>query len=827
MAYRRPGVTVTQEFLGLVPALAAFTLPSVTVGAAYQLVNNDFLGTYGAVEALFPYASLLGGAIVDLSGPVDGGPATESDYPITLKEISATLRDAKVEVLGLQSTGAVAGSIFTDATDLQFADVVAGDVLKVQVAENVEIISERNDGASVSTPGQRNRLYAGVGNDTLFAQVKTGDSVTVVTGGYFGTQTFLVTAKVNSNILILDGDVNDGTGDVSNVTYSIAGDRGTTNEGEYTIRTKTSDNELVLVTPLADTPESPLSYSIVRKVGDVVLDRVSTTAGNGYVAEEEGVTLPLELTYEGFNIISGRLYVSYRALRTDLASEVRQFVNVASLNSVFGVGQILPANPLAYGVSIMLQNTVTPVHGLALDGNGVVNEVLAFTAALDVLELIDMYAIAVLTHSPVVHTMFKNHVEQMSMPNKKLERVVIFNSKLVDVMVLKEESTTVSTINGSRQIVGLQLDGEANAVIASSTLIDGTAGQFANVKKGDNVVVVSGTNVTPGTYTVLAVVDENTLTLDRGFITSSISSDINYYIYRLDGLAAGGASFYDRNASFLADGIASGHYLNILSGNYAGRYKIAVVLSDREVTLHPAVIAAQTLVTGVEYQVDRDLQKYEQADAVKGYSEAFASRRCVHVWPDDLQVPIGQQLYYVPGFFACSAIAGLVTGLPTQQGFTNLAISGFLGFRHSTRYFSEEDLDAIADGGTMILAQDGASQPLYVRHQLTTDRSAIKFQEFSVTKNVDFIAKFLRNSYSRYIGQYNIVDTTMDSLRTTGGAAIKFLKEKTKVPRFGGVIRTGSLKYVKENAEQIDTVDIRFSFGIPIPLNNIDIVIEV
>ena len=828
MAYRRPGVTVTQEFLGLVPALATFALPSVAVGPAFQLVSDDFLGGYDAAETLYSYASLLGGAIVDLGGPVDGEvPDLPPPFPITLKDVSATLRTARVEVLALQATGSVAANIFSDATDSQFIDVAAGDIVKVSATTGVEVVATHTDGATVATAGQRNRLYAGLDNAGLFAAVKVGDTVTVTPGGYFGTQEFHVVSKVGSETLILDDDINDGVADVTDVNYFITGDRGSENAGDYIVRSKTDDNTLVLTSPLPYAVEALLSYSIVRKVGDIALSRVSTVAGNGFVASPEGITLPMDLTYEGKAVVYGLLYASYRALRTDLASEVREYVNTASLTSVFGVGQIQPANLLAYGLSIMLQNTVTPVNGLGLDANAFVDEVLSYTATLDVLERGEMYAIALLTHSPVVHTMYKNHVEQMSVPAMKLERVVIFNSRLVDLMVLKEAATTVTTVSGSRQIVGVQVDGAVVSALAANVLTDATAAQFHNVRKGDSVVITSGTNVIAGTYGVVGVTDDNTLLLSGSIVSSGTPSDISYYIYRKDGLAAGGASFYDRNASFVADGIASGHKFTILSGDFKGRYTIATVVSDKEITLSPVVIEAQTLATGIEYQIDRDLQKSEQADAVKGYSEAFASRRCVHLWPDQLELPVGQSLYLVPGFFGCCAIAALTTGLPTQQGFTNLAISGFLGLRHSSKYFTETQLDNIADGGTMVLAQDRASQPLVVRHQLTTDRSSIKFQEYSITKNVDFVAKFLRTTYKKFVGQYNIVDTTMDALRITGNSAIKFLKDKTRVPKFGGVVRSGTLKSLKENTEQIDTVDIRFGFGIPVPLNNIDIVIEV
>jgi hypothetical protein len=92
---------------------------------------------------------------------------------------------------------------------------------------------------------------------------------------------------------------------------------------------------------------------------------------------------------------------------------------------------------------------------------------------------------------------------------------------------------------------------------------------------------------------------------------------------------------------------------------------------------------------------------------------------------------------------------------------------------------------------------------------------------------VDFIAKFLRSTYARFIGPYNIVDTTMDELKTTAGAAIKFLVEDTRRPKIGGLARSGTLKSIEEDETQIDTVRISFGFSIPIPLNHIGITIEV
>jgi hypothetical protein len=302
---------------------------------------------------------------------------------------------------------------------------------------------------------------------------------------------------------------------------------------------------------------------------------------------------------------------------------------------------------------------------------------------------------------------------------------------------------------------------------------------------------------------------------------------VQYFIQRKDGLGADGKSFYDRSATFLTGGVAAGYFVEILSGPYAGRFAIATVTGEKDLVLAEAILGVNALVPGVNYKITRDLSKDEQAANIAGYSSALGSRRVVHTWSDAVEAPIGQNIFLVPGYYAAVTIAALTTGLPPQQGFTNLQVSGFLGIKHSTKYFSEDQLNVIADGGTLLFVQEGPGQPLLIRHQLTTDRSSIKFQEYSVTKNVDFIAKFLRNAFKGPIGKYNIETTTMDYLKTISTSSINFLKNSTRLPFIGGNIRDGSLVSLTENVDQIDTVDIRFALQIPIPLNYIDIVIEV
>lgn len=623
MAYRRPAVTVTQEFVGLQPALAAFSLPNCIIGPAFSIVRDAAAGSISGngSDVSLAYPGLLVGQTVDLS-------AEDPSFPITSRPVSAKATNVMVTIESAQ-TYSVAGTM------------------------------------SVSS-----------------ANAKEGDKIVVASGD---------------------------------------------NAGTYTVRSA-SGGVATLTTPLADPTEPSIVADLVRKGADTTLE------SDEFTASSTAVTILAGLKVGGYNVRSADFKVSYRALRNDLAANVREFSRLSDLQAFFGVDQIHPQNTLAYGLQIALQNTVTPVNGLGLNEMGMADEVLAHQAALDVLTMTEMYALAPLTQSPAVASIYKSHVESMSTSARAKERIVVTNRKLLTVQTL-------------------------------------SAASFGTV-------------------------------------------------------SADGTKLTNPSASFITDGIAAGMFVQVSEGApHVGRHKIGSVISETEL-LFQTPLTTTSSATAVSFVLNRDMTRSEQAEFIASYSRSLGSRRVVSLWPDELRAPVANVLQTVPGYFGACAIVALVTGLPTQQGFTNLAISGFLGLNHSTKYFNEEQLDTIAGGGTMILSQDGPEQPLFIRHQLTTDTSAIKFQELSLTKNVDFASKFIRNQYKPYIGRYNIVNTTLDELRTTAKSIITFLSETTRLPRVGAVIRGGQLKTLAEDPTQIDTVRMRFKLDFPVPLNNIDITIE-
>lgn len=626
MAYRAPGVTVTQEFANAQPSLATFALPNVIVGPIFQIVTRASSGTYVGATATLEWAGKLSGSLIDLR-PADSGDLI--GFPVKVE-----LKDAVVELLT------------SSAGEVELADL---NVL-------VDATSE------------------------VFAGVEAGDVVVVASGPLAGNYT--VREKIDANTLRL------------NETFASA--------------------------------STDIGYSIRRNVG---ADGSLIVVESATLDPELGVTIPGGLTAGGLDIVHATVLLTYRALRLENSSDVKEYGTVAELQADFGLDQIVPENPAVFGAYLALSNSVTKTHLLGLKAEFLVDEPLAYLIAFDVLKLTDMYAITVLTQNTAVHTVLKAHVEGMSVPTKKLERVGIVNRRLVTTSVVSGEKTGAT--------------------------MDGT----------------------------------------RKFLTKT-------------------------GATFITDGVVPGHFV----AGPAGRVKIVAVVSQTRLEL------AEAAPTDLEdaFVVERDLTKTEQARAMAAYARSLGSRRVVMTYPDVVKIPSGNLIRELPGFFLNCAVGALTTGLPTQQGLTNLSVALYTGVVHSTKYFDADQLNEIADGGVMIFVQEILDQTaLFVRHQLTTDRSAIKFQEYSVTKNVDFIAKFIRANHERFIGQYNIVDSTFDDLKTNAKGIINFLTESTRLPKIGGVIRSGKLASIEQDPSNIDAIVERYELDIPIPLNNLDITIVV
>lgn len=945
MAVRRPGVEVIQDFQQAAASLNLPSLPSLMVGPGFEIATDVESGTYDETAGApteFPFTVATVGAIVDLTEPPTSEAEANAHMPV-----GVTLSDMMLEQKSTATTGVVTlgSTTFNDATGSAFA------------AFDPDASGAPNYWVEISASG-------------------TVDSADV--------KRHFVVSKTDNNNLVLAGEIIASSTDV-----------------EYRILVERASE----VVP-------------VDEFGDYGISKAST-----------GVTINPGLTAsDGLVVVEADILLSWRALRVDLAGALSVFTDTDSLEAIFGVGSIVPANPGGYAVSLALLNTTTEVNFTGLAADFYTAEETSFNTALEYVEDKDVYGLAILTHNTAVHQAAKTHVEGASVSTVGRERVAFVNRKLVSTAIEVPTSgigsiTSAGTGNGTSDVglinngkfrdptngayitdavgVGYYLEisaytavegiqrsvtpneadfmedtvrnvgettfgmsngaftvadeGRIMCVDGATTLANDkqyaiAGGDFidANTIKSaitctdelmaattrtwittlDRVVTVVGTDdlvyatrtwtfATGATFTSADIgrlihITGTSNTNDGFFVIESVPSttsivtetvnsggsnetfagtevlnvmDVNREILRdlvsdsVNGtnhnwtikgasftsadvgrtLRVAGAQVGANDDDFVIEEIISSEIVrtaalpspstetfNGLAGSLTQldivsitpsttedayitgtRHAIASIQSESEIRLaaDPTSGFGGTL-EDVVYTITRDLSRTEEAAFIAGYSSSFATRRVMHTWPDVLAVSINGTSTKVPGYFAGAVYSGMTAGLPSQTGFTNLAVAGFVGRENGDDRFNDTQLDAIASGGTTILVQSVPGAALTTRHQLTTDVSTIYFQEFSVTKNVDLIAKFFRRLLAPYIGIYNITDTVLDIIKTRVESGITFLLA-ARVQRVGAPIRRGALSNISESEILPDTVEVEIEIDVPLPLNNIKITLLV
>jgi hypothetical protein len=614
-------------------------------------------------------------------------------------------------------------------------------------------------------------------------------------------------------------------------------------DGKHLIISKTSDTEVELADELQNAIAGTSVYEVLELVSEIdysgtFADVAGTlTSTTGITAEAALVTLPLNLSSDPDDAAgdpvseADDVLIGYRALRTDLADSLDVYTDLDSLEAVFGVGNVLPTNPYAYGVNVALNNTTTNVNATGLRSTYFTAEDTAYQSALEFVESEDVYGLCILTQSTTVHQTLDSHVTGQSVSTVGRERIGFINRKLstysVEVPTSGVGYTTTAGTNNGLSPAG-----------TNTTFKDPTNGDFIT----DGVTTAMFLEIDTGGYTEVEGVAVATSTADAGdsitaatrtIVVANAPADFTSEHVGMT-MRIANATNGANNADWVIESVTNITTVVVLDPGTAlvdeagptaflegTRHPINSVDSNTQLTMttDPTNGFYGTL-EDMEYRITDDLTRTEQATFLAGYATSFANRRLVSVWPDTCFATVSGSATELPGFYLGCALSGLTAGLPSQQGFTNLSFTGFTALDNSNNYFTDAQLDIVAGGGNLIVAQDVAEAPVFVRHQLTTDTSTIQFQELSVTKNVDLVARFFRRLYGPFIGKYNITDALLDILKSITVAGITFLKDQTS-PRVGGVLRDGSISELAEDATQPDTVNITIDINIPYPLNNI------
>ena len=419
-------------------------------------------------------------------------------------------------------------------------------------------------------------------------------------------------------------------------------------------------------------------------------------------------------------------------------------------------------NPLALGLYFALLNAPgAQVSGIgvdAVDASNPYGTIEAFTRAAEALEQYEVYAIAPLTHDETVGEVFTAHVTSMSDPASKGERVCLFNysqpTKKIDTLV-------TSGLTGN--------------TVGSTGLVFDTG--IANLS-----ALVQAKGVDP----------VGTIPANSGLFLYIDSSTKNYSIASISG------SVVTLRTSFVAGENDDSFYsTTVLSGT----------LIDEPFNVR--VRGAALVLAGSSLP-----DKLGIAETCQTRSQAIGNRRVWSVVPDKAAATLGGIEQVIEGFYLSAAVAGMIAQQPPQQSFTNFPMTGFTRVIGSNDYFTEKQLNIIAAGGNYIIVQDTPGTPLISRMALTTDMTSLETRTDSITKIVDFTAKFMRQGLRSYIGRFNITQGFLDSLGHVCQGLIGFLVDI-------GVLIGGNLNNIVQDETAPDTVLIDVTLDVPFPCNYI------
>lgn len=498
-----------------------------------------------------------------------------------------------------------------------------------------------------------------------------------------------------------------------------------------------------------------------RPFPDAYLDDSNNLVINSQLLRDQVTGYPLDpLT----NL--GSLYIQFKALRKDVTSSAKnagvlRIPDQETLEAV--LDPLTEDNPLGLATFLCMLNAprlevkclgVDEVTAAAPEGTTA-----AYARAASLLEAEEVYALAPLTQDEITHGLWMSHVLAMSEPDQAGERIVFFNKKMPTrknpgVAATGTQANSTATTN---QML-LDVNPSAGLVALGLNPADGFVaadGVYMEFEvdgelRRYNVQTVSGSLVT---FRVAFATGENT---DAFYSTVALTESV---VNASWGLKVRGASL-------------------VIPGSNPERLDYSLV-----------------------------------AETVADANASFNNRRAFSLFPEKVVTTVAGIDKTLPGYYACAAVAGMVASQPPQQGFTNFPMTGIKGVE-GTEKFSKKQLNIMAGGGTYILMQEVPGGAVFCRHQLSTKLTSIEERELSITKVVDFVAKFLRIGVRKFIGTTTIDESLLDTIGTTLQGMLTFLTE-------AGVLNGANLNNIIQDVSSPDTILVDVTLDVPYPCNYI------
>jgi hypothetical protein len=685
-------------------------------------------------------------------------------YPVTSSS------DANALVIGTTNPG----------SDLAFTGASGQQLLALKVASATPVALTVGDLTSVYDYSATSTLQAVLGtshsgtksivfgSDAMAsAQYKaisglSGRVVTVaaLSAGASGKQALAVATTASMNFVEPSG---------SSVTYQIELPRVS---GESTIAVGT----------LASTLDSDSTFSgnfdaTSQGSGNVTYAEVATADFDGGV-DADNILVDADLI--GSTSATHSLYVSYSALRVDVSDQASSpaLTDITSTTDVTtNLGVISTDNPLALAAYFgTLQSPSTTLKCLGVSATSTTEPsgtTAAYTSALEYLEGHDVYSVVCLSTDPTIQALFETHVDNMSAPTNKSERIAWVSQGM--------PTHTTATVLSSGTSGDTGADFATDGVFATNVdfaLNAALATVLADTASDDLILVVTAKSASTAAPTVAngVIPARYGVRVDKSATTTQHASDST----KLKILVA------DAGAAAALDGT----WGNAVAVTWS-LYQMGTALSTTA----------------------------EKATAVADLGAQFSNKRVFLTWPNSATASISGTATVIGGEYLAAAWGAKVGFEKPEAPFTNTSITGFSGVSGSSNLFSRSQLDEIAGGGTWITVQDSPASPLSCRHQLATLTTTISDRELSITKTVDYVAKRLRQVLEPKIGSFRITQSYLDTLGIICEGELRNFVES-------GVLSSGKVNFVEVDSTESDQVNIQIIISVPTPGNYIALTLQ-
>ena len=466
------------------------------------------------------------------------------------------------------------------------------------------------------------------------------------------------------------------------------------------------------------------------------------------------------------NNAQNTLMLTYKALRLDVtprATSPTMLTYESTTEISTYMKPITSDNPLGLGMHFASLNaTGTTVSGLGVDEVSTSEPggtQAAHSRAQTFLESKEVYAIAPLSQTKEVIDSWKTHVLAMSAADQKGERVLLACPAL--------PTRKLHTLAGS-----------------------GTDGDYVSA----NLFDTKDTQLTQALQTA-GLDPANLATTDGVFL--DIATDAKYYSVE----SVTGTQVKLRTSFSAGDN----------DDSFYTTSSIPTTLISETFTVY---------VRGAALTSGGLPDRLKQAQTYADMGNAYKSRRMVMLGASECAANVGGTEQRLAGYYLAAAYAGLTAAQAPQQPFTNFPLTGFTRVYGSNDIFSDKQLRIGAAGGTWWVLQDENGTAIYSRHQLTTDTGTVEKREYSITKVVDYVAKFLRVGLRTYIGRFLITQDFLDTIGLVLQGQLSYLQE-------AGIITGFSVNTLKQDTSNPDTLLIDVTLEVPYPCNFLKIVLVV